>query len=351
MTTAVLLSGGVDSSVALRRLQDQGHDNLVAFYLKVWLEDELSYLGGCPWEEDLEYARSVCKTAGVPLEVVPLQAEYLERVVSYTIAELEAGHSPSPDILCNQHIKFGAFYEHLDGSFEKVATGHYARIREQNGRFLLCRGLDPVKDQTYFLSHLKQAQLARCLFPIGELQKSEVRELAKEYSLPNSERPDSQGICFLGKIRYNDFVQHHLGEQPGEILEVETGRRLGEHRGYWFHTIGQRKGLGLGEGPWYVVRKDLAENVIYVSHHEQLAAQARNRFQARDPSWTVESPSPGPCQVKIRHSEHTYDANLQFITPERLDVELASEDPGIAAGQFAVFYDGEVCLGGATIAG
>ena len=251
MKIAVLISGGVDSSVALRLLKEQGHE-LTAFYLKIWLEDELSYLGDCPWEEDLSYVRAVCEQAGVPLQVVSLQKEYWDHVVSYTMQEIKAGRTPNPDILCNQRIKFGMFFNHIDASFDKVATGHYAQVKEQNGIFSLHRAPDPIKDQTYFLSYLSQAQLARALFPIGHLQKEQVRQLAQQFDLPNKERKDSQGICFLGKLKFNDFIKFHVGEKPGDMIEYETGKKLGTHKGFWFHTIGQRQGSGLpaARGMW-----------------------------------------------------------------------------------------------------
>ncbi len=349
MKIAVLLSGGVDSSVALRRLQDKGHHDLTAFYLKIWLEDELSFLGECPWEEDLRFARQICDAAGVPLEVIALQTDYFQKVVSYAVKELEAGRTPSPDIFCNQRIKFGAFLERIDPSFDKVATGHYARIEERDGAHRLLKGVDPVKDQTYFLSHLSQAQVARSLFPIGDLPKLEVRRLAETYELPNAARADSQGICFLGKIKFNEFVRYHLGEKQGDILELGTDEKLGEHRGYWFHTIGQRKGLGLSGGAWYVVRKDLERNIVFVSHARDLARHTRRRFQVTDAHWIDSPPTREDLQTKLRHSAHVYDCRLRREDDQVYTVELAEPDQGVASGQFAVFYDGEECLGGARI--
>jgi len=201
----------------------------------------------------------------VPLEVVSLQTEYYERVVEYVVRDLRAGNTPSPDIFCNQRIKFGAFLDAVAGECDRVATGHYAMTEEHGGAFHLLRGPDRVKDQTYFLSHLRQDQVARALFPIGHMPKEQVRRLAREWELPNRDRKDSQGICFLGKVRYPEFIRHYLGERRGPIVERDTGRILGEHRGYWFHTIGQRQGLGLSGGPWYVVGKDTVENVVYIT--------------------------------------------------------------------------------------
>src|SRR3990170_4498920 len=195
MKIAVLLSGGVDSSVALRLLQKEGHD-LTAFYLKIWLQDEFSFLGDCPWEEDLEYARGVCDQAEVTLEVLPLQDEYWEHVVSYTISEIKEGRTPNPDIFCNKLIKFGQFYDKIDSSFEKVASGHYANVifNGDSKKYFLTQSPDPVKDQTYFLAYLTQQQLSRALFPIGEYDKKQIRKLAEEFKLPNKNRKDSQGI-------------------------------------------------------------------------------------------------------------------------------------------------------------
>ena len=351
MTTAVLLSGGVDSSVALRLLQEEGHEDLTAFYLKIWLEDELQHLGECPWEEDLAYARAVCDAAGVPLEVVPLQRQYWDRVVSYTIAELKDGRTPSPDIFCNQRVKFGAFLEEVGEDFDRVATGHYARTEEADGLHWLKKGVDPVKDQTYFLCYLDQAQLARCVFPLGALPKNEVRALAERYGLPNSARPDSQGICFLGKISYNDFVRHHLGEKPGDIICRETGEKLGEHRGFWFHTVGQRRGLGLAQGPWFVSGKDVEENIVYVSHADELPEASRSEYRIGDPHWISAPPGSHSLQVKLRHSEHVYDCELSDPGAGDAVVRLADADSGIAAGQFTVFYKGDICLGAAPILG
>jgi tRNA-5-taurinomethyluridine 2-sulfurtransferase len=348
MKIAVLLSGGVDSSVALRLLQRQGHE-VTAFYLKIWLEDELSFLGTCPWEDDLFYARAVCDQAGIPLEVVSLQDAYWSEVVSYTIAEVRAGRTPNPDILCNNRIKFGAFYKLIDDSFDKVATGHYAQIHEDNGQYLLVSSPDEVKDQTYFLSHLSQKQLARACFPIGHLTKSQVRALAKEFDLPNQVRKDSQGICFLGKLKFGDFLKHHLGEQDGPLIEYETGKMVGRHNGYWFFTIGQRQGIGLAGGPWYVVAKQIETNVVFVSKTYNDDHKRRNWCLIGGCNWIPDAPIINrPLQVKLRHGPTKYDCVL-VSRGDRVELKLASRDQGIAPGQFAVLYDGVYCLGSGTI--
>ncbi|MEE8441018.1 MAG: tRNA 2-thiouridine(34) synthase MnmA [Spirochaetia bacterium] len=348
MRYAVLLSGGVDSSTALWELTRDPTNDVVAYYLKVWLEDELESLGECPWEEDLSFARQVCDAAGVPLNVVSLQLEYYDRVVSHAIEELRAGRTPSPDIFCNEWIKFGAFLDHLAAGPDpgmRIASGHYARITEEGDHFLLRRSPDPVKDQTYFLAHLSQHQLRRIHFPLGALTKAEVRRRAAGYDLPAKDRPDSQGICFLGKVRYHEFIRHYLGEKTGPIVEVESGHVLGEHEGYWFHTIGQRQGLGLGGGPWYVVGKDIDSNTIHVSHSDGAKAHARNEFLVEEPSWTWRPPREERVLLKIRHGPALVGASIEWVDGDRIRVTMDSQDRGVAPGQFAVFYDDDICLG------
>lgn len=346
---AVLLSGGVDSSVALRLLQQSGAHELTAFYLKIWLEEELAFLGDCPWEEDLKYASAVCEQAGVPLHVVPLQTEYQDKIVSHVLTELKAGRTPSPDIMCNQWIKFGLFFDKIEPGFDKVASGHYAQVEERNGLFYLKRAPDPVKDQTYFLSRLTQAQLSRILFPIGHLTKAEVRAHAREFQLPNMERHDSQGICFLGKIKYPEFVRFHLGEKKGDIINIDTGERLARHKGVWFHTVGQRKGLGMGGGPWYVVKKDLENNIVYVAHADRYLEFARQEFSVTHLHWITEPPRTTSLLTKVRHSPRLEPCKISPLAENRLQVSLEQKDQGIAAGQSAVFYDNEYCLGSGVI--
>lgn len=357
MKIAMLISGGVDSSVALRLLKDEGHD-VTAFYLKIWLEDELQYLGDCPWEEDLSYVEQICKDADVPFEVVSMQKEYWDRVVSYTIAECKAGRTPNPDIFCNQQIKFGEFYNKIDDSFEKVATGHYVQITEnrksknENRNFLLKKAPDLVKDQTYFLSYLSQEQLSRALFPIGHLKKEEVRELAEKYNLPNKSRKDSQGICFLGKIPYREFIKEHLGEMPGDFINKETGEKIGDHLGHWFYTIGQRFGLGLSGGPWFVVEKDFEKNVIYLANGYDPESVYGSEFEVRDMNYIASKTKiekrNSKIQVKIRHGAKSHLCSVE-MDGDILKVKLLEKVHGIAAGQFAVFYDDDICLGGGVI--
>jgi tRNA-specific 2-thiouridylase len=346
---AVLTSGGVDSSVALCRLADENIHELTAFYLKIWLEDDMAFLGSCPWEEDLDHVQAICRLTGVPLETVSLQQEYLSTVVDYTIRELETGRTPSPDLMCNRSIKFGAFADRFAEDYEFVASGHYARTLRRNDLTRLLCSIDPVKDQTYFLSQMTQQQLRRSLFPIGELTKSEVRAEARRYGLPNQDRPDSQGICFLGRIPYDDFIAFHLGEQQGEIREDGTERVLGTHRGYWFYTIGQRRGLGLAGGPWYVASKDVEQNIIRVVHAEQLGRHFRRVFRISQPNWIAVPPRSSSLGVRIRHGARILDCKARGLADTSVEIELEEGDPGIASGQFAVLYDGDECLGGGAI--
>jgi tRNA (5-methylaminomethyl-2-thiouridylate)-methyltransferase len=348
MKIAVLLSGGVDSSVALKLLKEQGHD-LTAFYLKIWLQDEFSFLGECPWEEDLKYARGVCKQTEVPLEIIPLQTEYWDNVVSYTIEEIKEGRTPNPDIFCNSLIKFGQFYEKIDSSFEKVASGHYANVDKINRKFLLKTSPDPVKDQTYFLAYLTQEQIARALFPIGKYKKTEIRKLAEKFDLPTMARRDSQGICFLGQIKFKEFIKHHLGEIEGEIVDIDSRNVMGKHPGYYYYTIGQRSGLKLGGGPWFVVKKDVENNVVFI-YKENKNARERCEFGVGKLNWiSGESPDKNELKVKIRHGVHKYECKIERLKDTETTVKINKPDKGIAPGQFAVFYDQDVCMGGGII--
>ena len=353
MKIAVLLSGGVDSSVSLRLLHEQGHQ-VTAFYLKIWLEDELAFLGDCPWDEDLVYARAVCDQIGVELKVVSLQKEYWDYVVSYVIDEVKAGRTPNPDVFCNKRIKFGMFLDYLErehaGHFDKIASGHYAHIEHDGSLAHLKQTPDPIKDQTYFLSYLTQTQLQKLVFPIGHLAKPDVRVLAQQFNLPNKDRKDSQGICFLGKLKFSDFIKQYLGEKKGDMVEVETGEVKGSHNGFWFYTIGQRQGLGLSGGPWYVVAKDVHTNSVYISRSYHVDDKQRDTFIVHNMHWILgNAPSTLNLEVKLRHGAHKHACTITHADDGRILVQLNSRDQGIAAGQFAVFYDGDECLGAGII--
>lgn len=371
-TVAMLLSGGVDSSVALNLLKQQNY-NVTAFYLKIWLEDELAHLGQCPWEEDYRVCQQVCEQAGVPLETISLQQEYKDQVISYTVHEAERGRTPNPDIMCNSRVKFGCFYNAIQGrGFGHVASGHYAQlVTGEDGVKRLLRAPDPVKDQSYFLCALTQEQLDRVLFPIGEFQKTEVRELAETFDLPNKKRPDSQGLCFLGRVKFDEFLSAYLGERPGDIVDAKTGEILGRHRGVWYHTVGQRKGIGkvldpkaTSRGPWYVVAKDPEHDIVYASNEydEDVFVSARSDFYVEDIQWIAGVPPSGLfgsdgtfCEsrldMKIRHGPKIVGGTLKLTDNTAGNVKLDNKDGGLAPGQYVAFYqvDGSECFGGGVI--
>jgi tRNA-specific 2-thiouridylase len=352
MEIAALVSGGVDSSVTIPLLKEQGFDPVI-FYIKIGMEDVPGYTD-CPSEEDIEITSYIADKYDCHFITVDLQKEYWESVVAYTIDAVKKGLTPNPDVMCNRLIKFGAFEERFGHQFDRISTGHYASIIEKSGQRYLGLAADPVKDQTYFLANVTQKQLGKLMFPLGSLTKPEVRAIAEKMRLPSAHRPDSQGICFLGKINYNEFIRRYTGERPGKIVELETGTVLGRHKGFWFHTIGQRKGLGLSGGPWYVVKKDVAENVIYVSnalHPESLMGHEvplvdinllHNDFRLSEDM---------PVRFKIRHQP---EFNFGKLRLEGESVVIVSENvlSGIAPGQFGVLYhsDEPICLGSGVIA-
>ncbi len=353
MNVAVLISGGVDSAIAVHRLLEQGH-TLHLFYIRI-----ANDLGDCSAEEDIEMCTYIARKYGLPFDVVSLHEEYWDNVMQYALETVRSGLTPNPDIMCNRIIKFGYFEKRWGHEFDRTATGHYATRVERDGRVWLGTAVDPVKDQTDFLARITYDQLEHLLFPIGDLPKARVRELAVECRMPNAFRKDSQGICFLGKINYNDFIRRHLGERPGAIVELETGRKLGQHRGYWFHTIGQRKGLGLSGGPWYVVRKNIHDNVIYVSQGYDTSKQYGDTLHLSEMHFITLDPWPGSCDgvevtFKNRHTPHFTPGRLTRLdSPGEYVLKSAEPVQGIAPGQFAVIYDKDhtVCLGSGIISG
>lgn len=253
MNIAALISGGVDSAIAVHLLCEQGYKPDL-FYIKIGMDtdNELS----CTAEEDIELATATARRYGLQLEIIDLQKEYWDQVVAYTIEKVRNGFTPNPDVMCNKLIKFGCFEQKAGYAYDKIATGHYASTCELNGKTWLATAKDAIKDQTDFLAQINYLQVSKLLFPLGGYMKKEIRHIAAQAKLPSAQRKDSQGICFLGKINYNDFIRRFLGERQGSIIELESGKEIGKHRGFWFHTIGQRKGLGLSGGPWFVVDKD-----------------------------------------------------------------------------------------------
>ena len=374
---AVLLSGGVDSSVVLYELVRQGlHPD--CFYIKIGPEEQEEW--DCSSEEDLEMVTAVSHKYGCRLEVVDCHRDYWDRVTRYTMDKVRAGLTPNPDVMCNRLIKFGAFHEKRGHDYDLIATGHYAQTEEEivntesvnqenenresvnqetaNGESAnrqltwLCTSPDPVKDQTDFLAQIYDWQLRKALFPIGHMMKDEVRRIAEREHLAPAHRRDSQGICFLGKINYNDYIRRYLGEQPGDVVELETGKKIGRHRGLWFHTIGQRKGLGFGGGPWFVIKKDIQENILYVAHGYDPASAYRQQFLVRDMHWLTlpyaqialrqDADMQGSAlsvTFKIRHTSDYFRATMEPQADGTF--MICSETPihGVAPGQFCVVYD------------
>lgn len=348
----MLISGGVDSAVAVHQLLEQGHD-VHLFYIRIGMDDGE---GDCSAEEDIEMCQYIAAQFHLPFDVVSLHQEYWDNVMEYALRTVKEGLTPNPDVMCNKMIKFGYFEERWGHAFDKTATGHYATTTERDGKVWLSTAVDAVKDQTDFLARISYKQLSHLMFPIGAMPKAQVREIAMNTHLPNAYRKDSQGICFLGKINYNDFIKRHLGEKTGPIIELETGRKLGEHHGYWFHTIGQRKGLGLSGGPWYVVRKNVHDNVIYVSNGYDTDKQYGKEILVDQMHFITEDPWNGDCQsvditFKNRHMPQFLPAKLTRIADKQYRIDSQELVQGIAPGQFAVIYDknAKLCYGSGVI--
>lgn len=311
MKIAVLISGGVDSAVVVHRLYNQGHD-LHLFYIRIGMDNGE---GDCSAEEDIEMCTLIARKYNLPFQVVSLHQEYWDNVMQYALDTVRQGLTPHPDMMCNKMIKFGFFEQRWGKDFDKTATGHYASIKEIDGKYYLATAVDPVKDQTDFLAQISYEQLSHLMFPLGDIPKNEVRQIAQEAALPNAKRKDSQGICFLGKINYNDFIRRHLGEKPGPIIQIETGKKIGTHKGFWFHTIGQRKGLGLSGGPWYVVKKNVRDNVVYVSNGYGTTRQYGRLIHLDEMHWISGNPFPKDCKemeikFKNRHMPDFLSAKL-----------------------------------------
>jgi len=353
MNIAALVSGGVDSSVVVHQLKEAGYDPTI-FYIRIGMEDKDGYID-CPAEEDIEITTYIARKYGCKMEVVSLHEEYWENVVSYTIDAVKRGLTPNPDMMCNKLIKFGCFEQKWGKDFDKTATGHYATTTDLNGKVYLSTAKDKFKDQTDFLAQVDYLQVSKLMFPIGNLLKSEVRDIAEKQGLPSAKRKDSQGICFLGKINYNDFIERYLGKRTGKIVELETGKILGKHNGYWFHTIGQRKGLGLSGGPWFVIKKDIRRNIIYVSNGYGVETQFGKTINLQGFNFITEDPwgefdDEREVTFKIRHTPEFTHGRIRRIG-DLYRIESDEKIQGIAPGQFSVVYDKEshLCLGSGMI--
>ena len=350
MNIASLLSGGVDSSVVVHLLKEAGYTPTL-FYIKIGMDDD--ELLHCTSEEDIEMATLIARRYGCKLEVIDLHKDYWDNVVDYTIRKVRQGLTPNPDVMCNKLIKFGVFEQRVGKEFDKTATGHYATTFEREGKTYLGTAKDPVKDQTDFLAQINHLQVSKLMFPIGHLMKSEVRDIARSANLPSAKRQDSQGICFLGKVNYNDFIRRYLGEKEGPIVELETGKILGRHKGYWFHTVGQRKGLGLSGGPWYVIRKDVDANIVWASKGFDTETQYGREFSMQDFHFITENPwenTEYDITFKIRHTPEFSKGKI-IKTTDGYRIFSNDKLQGIAPGQFGVVYDADAkyCIGSGEI--
>jgi tRNA-specific 2-thiouridylase len=352
------LSGGVDSAVSAWLLKQQGFE-VVGIFMKNWEDDDDSAY--CASNVDFVDAAAVADVIGIEIEHVNFAAEYRDRVFAEFLREVRSGRTPNPDVLCNAEIKFKAFLDHaMRLGAEKIATGHYARVRQAaDGSFQLLKGLDPAKDQSYFLHRLTQAQLSRTLFPVGGLHKTAVRRIAAEIGLPNAKKKDSTGICFIGERPFREFLDRYLSRAPGPIVD-DTGAEVGRHVGLSFYTRGQRQGLGIGgvaghdaagvHRPWYVAHKSLAANTLHVVQGHEHPWLLSPWLEAADCSWVAGSPpAPGALAAKTRYRQADAPCTLA-PTAAGFRLEFAEPQWAVTPGQSAVLYDGEVCLGGGVIA-
>lgn len=350
------MSGGVDSSVTALTLLEQGH-KVTGLFMKNWEEDDGTEY--CTAMEDLADAQQVADTLGIELKTVNFATEYWDEVFEVFLSEFKAGRTPNPDILCNKHVKFKAFLDYAieDLGAEFIATGHYARVREQDGEFQLLKGLDPGKEQSYFLYAMGQKALSKTLFPIGHLHKTEIRAMADKAGFANSRKKDSTGICFIGERKFKEFLERYLPHQPGEMRTPE-GKLIGKHHGLMYYTLGQRQGLGIGgvkdtpDEPWFVLDKDLANNVLIVGQGHDHPLMLHNTLEAGQLDWCGSKPLTETirCAAKTRYRQPDQDCVVEPIDGgSRVKVRFDQPQRAITPGQSVVFYQGEVCLGGGII--
>ena len=349
------MSGGVDSSVTALKLLEDGH-RVTGLFMKNWEEDDGTEY--CTAMADLADAQQVCDRLGIELKTVNFAAEYWDEVFEVFLSEFKAGRTPNPDILCNKHVKFKAFLNYAieDLGAEYIATGHYARVKEENGEYFLLKGLDPNKEQSYFLYTMGQRQLSKTLFPIGHLHKPEIRALAQKAGFANYQKKDSTGICFIGERKFKEFLQRYLPTQPGEMRTPE-GQYIGRHQGLMYYTLGQRQGLGIGgvkdapDEPWYVLDKDLDHNVLIVGQGHDHPLMLHNVLEAGQLDWCSNRPLTRTlrCRAKTRYRQADQDCAVIPLGPDRCKVVFDQAQRAITPGQSVVFYDGEICLGGGVI--
>ena len=347
------MSGGVDSSVAAMLLLEQGYQ-VEGLFMKNWEDDDDDDY--CAAAVDLADAQSVCDTLDIKLHSVNFAAEYWDRVFAHFLDEYRAGRTPNPDILCNKEIKFRAFLEYAQHlGADKIATGHYAQVKQSDGRYQLLRGADTDKDQSYFLYTLNQSQLQHALFPLGQYRKPEIREMAAERGLSTHDKKDSTGICFIGERRFDTFLQQYLPANPGDI-ETTDGEIIGRHNGLMYYTLGQRKGIGIGglkqagEQPWYVVDKDIERNVLVVGQGRQHPRLYHTELTCNQLHWVSgEAPASANCSAKIRYRQPDQACQIAIIGDDSARVVFDEAQRAITPGQSIVFYQDEICLGGGVI--
>lgn len=349
------MSGGVDSSVTALLLKEQGYD-VIGIFMKNW--DDTDEFGHCTAEDDAEDVRRVCEQLDIPYYTVNFEKEYFDKVFSYFLDEYKSGRTPNPDVMCNREIKFGEFLNKaLDLGADYVATGHYARLIQEDGKYTLLRGVDNNKDQTYFLNALSQEQLSRAMFPIGHLPKPEVRRLAEQAGLYTAKKKDSTGVCFIGERNFKEFLSGYLPAKSGDMVDIESGEVKGRHDGLMYYTLGQRQGLGIGGSgngqPWFVADKDLEKNILYVVQGDQHPSLYSTGLIATDVNWIAGSDQtpkvPFHCTAKFRYRQPDQGVTLTWREDGTVHVAFDEQQKAITPGQAVVFYDGDVCLGGGTI--
>ncbi|MEG6591047.1 tRNA 2-thiouridine(34) synthase MnmA [Paenibacillus barengoltzii] len=349
------MSGGVDSSVTALLLKQQGYD-VIGIFMKNW--DDTDEFGYCTAEADAEDVRRVCEQIDIPYYTVNFEKQYYDKVFAYFLEEYKRGRTPNPDVMCNREIKFGEFLNKaLDLGADYVATGHYARVVEENGTFKLLRGVDSNKDQTYFLNALNQDQLSKAMFPIGHLPKPEVRRIAEEAGLYTAKKKDSTGVCFIGERNFKEFLSNYLPAQSGDMIDIVTGEVKGRHDGLMYYTLGQRQGLGIGGSgtgePWFVADKDLERNILYVVQGDKHPSLYSTSLIASGVNWIAGADKmpegPYKCTAKFRYRQPDQDVTLTKQPDGTVHVAFDEPQKAITPGQAVVFYQGEECLGGGTI--